>query len=149
MTDQDADEVVEQVDPAEIAETEPSGEWGELVIDVDDAPAASVVAAGSIRTDAVRFERVSCAGGVIVKFTVPILAFGWRSRLRCYNAQGGFIGQSQIVELNGSYPSGTTIVVAYRGPFIRGTKEIRAYVWYGNPAQGDGTMYWNLKRINC
>lgn len=149
MTEEDAEASLESVDPAEIVESGVSGDWGQLLIDVGDAQVEGAVAAGSIRTDSVRFEGVSCAGGVTVKFTVPITAFGWRSRLRSYNAQGGFIGQSQIVELNGSYPSGTAIVVSYRGPFIRGTKEIRAYVWYGNPAQGEGTMYWNLKRINC
>lgn len=139
----------QNIDLSEIAHTESLGEWGELTIDVDPAELVGVVNAGSIPTDSVRFERLSCAGGVTVKFTVPITAFGWRARLRSYNVQGGFIGQSAIVELNGSYPSGSAIAVSYRGPFIRGTKELRAYIWYGDPVHGEGTMYWNAKRVDC
>jgi hypothetical protein len=139
----------QEIDLSEIAYAEPLGKWGELTMGVDSAESVGVVNAGSIRTDSVRFERFSCAGGVTVKFTVPITAFGWRARLRSYNVQGGFIGQSAIVELNGSYPSGSAIVVSYRGPSIRGTKELRAYIWYGDPVHGEGTMYWNAKPVDC
>ena len=101
------------------------------------------------QTSAVRFSNFSCAGGVETAFTIPIQAYLWSARLHSYNAAGALIAKSGIITWNRSFYPGSIIRARFSGPFIRGTRQVCGFYWYGEPGAGNGTIYWNLKNVSC
>jgi hypothetical protein len=96
------------------------------------------------QTNDVLIYAVHCATGATTKFQIPVNAWGWKTRLGYYRANSARIGLSPIFEWNRSFYPGSNPSVRFRGALPAGTKDLRAFWWYGG-----GTTWWNRKTINC
>ena len=114
----------------------------EMVV-ADDSEDISVAVAGG-QTDDVLIYDVQCRGGATTKFQIPVNAWGWKTRLGYFRANGGRIGLSPIFEWNRSFYPGSNPSVRFRGALPAGTKDLRAFWFYET-----GPTWWNRKRINC
>ncbi|MEU8677995.1 hypothetical protein [Streptomyces sp. NPDC048560] len=111
--------------------------------DVEEVPAPPITLLS--QTGTVSIYDVNCATGASTKFLIPITAWGWKTRLVYFRANGGRIGLSPIFEWNRSFYAGSTPSVRFRGALPAGTKDLGAYWWY----EGSSTIWWNRKAINC
>ncbi|MFF3676249.1 hypothetical protein ACFYYS_20060 [Streptomyces sp. NPDC002120] len=96
------------------------------------------------QNDDVLLYDVNCATGATTKFAIPITAWGWKTRLGYFRANGTRIGLGPTFEWNRSFYPGSNPSVRFRGTLPPGTKDLRAFWWYDG-----GQTWWNKKVINC
>ncbi|MFI5665520.1 hypothetical protein [Streptomyces sp. NPDC051704] len=111
----------------------------------DDSEEIEVPSIGVLaQTSTVVIYDVDCTAGATTKFLIPVLAWGWKTRLGYYRTDTGRIGLSPIFNWNRSFYPGSNPSVRFRGRLPTGTKDLRAFWWYDG-----GPTWWNSKAIDC
>lgn len=97
----------------------------------------------------VGFYLPTCAGGFYSSFTVPKQAFPYTFRFAFVLPTGerrlsgfGYVNRS-------AYPP-TVLWGRWPYPIVRGSRQVYAYWWTGDPSQGNtGPAYWNYINVRC
>jgi hypothetical protein len=110
---------------------------------------AELAAATGGRTDSVRIYGVGCATGATASFRIPLQAFYWHARLGYFTQAGQRIGLSPIIEFPRSYYPPSTPAARWNGKLPTGTKDLRAFWWYGAPGDPPSGVWWNRVALNC
>lgn len=140
FTDQELQTIISE--PSEgTVEAEMEGDALEVEEPEPDDPSVAY------QTTRVRLYDVSCSGGASTSLLVPVTAFGYHARLGYFRRNGSRIGLSPIWDRPGSVYAGVTLRVRFNGRIPAGTKDLRAFWWYGSA--GDGPVYWNRVATDC
>ena len=108
--------------------------------EIIDAPPITLLG----QTSSVWIYDATCANGVTTAFYIPITAYGWRTRLGYFRADGYRIALTAIFDWNRSFYAGSRPSLRFYGRLPLGTKDVRAFWWYPG-----STTLWNRKTMPC